>query len=107
MELGERRVAQRGDLGDERPKPVRVLLGADDMDAEFARRGRELDAAANDGLAVVDCRHQAHLGVDDQERALVGLAENGHRQAPRDRPFSAMRAASAQSAQALPGETSC
>jgi len=107
VELGERRVAQRRDLGDERAEAGGVLFGADDMDAELARRRRQLDAAAHDRLALVDRRHQAHLGVDDQERALVGLAEKGHRQAPRDRPFSAMHVASAQSVQALPGKTSC
>ena len=82
----------------ERAEPVGVLLGADDVDAELARRGGELDAAANDRLAVVDRRHQAGLRVDDQKRAVVGLAEDGHREDPklRVRAFSANCGASAQ-----------
>ena len=94
VELGERRVAERGDLGHERAEPVRVLLGADDVDAELARRRRELDAAAHHHLAVVDRRHQPRLRIDDQQRALVGLAENGSspRLLPGSRHSAVMRA---------------
>ena len=78
VELRQRRVAQRRDLGDQRTEAVGVLLGADDVDAELVRRGRQLDAAADHQLAVVDRRHQPRLRVDDEEGAVLGLAENGH-----------------------------
>jgi hypothetical protein len=103
VELGERRVAQRRDLGDERAEAV----GFSSVPMTWMPSSRAAVASwtqrRTTASPVVDRRHQAHLGVDDQERALVGLAEKGHRQAPRDRPFSAMRAASAQSVQALRG----
>ena len=76
VELRERRVAEAGDLGDERAEAVGIFLGADDVDAELARGRRELDAAPHDGLAVVDRGHQARLGVDDQQRALVRAAQS-------------------------------
>ncbi len=78
MELRERRVAEAADLRDERPEPVGILLGADDVDAELARGRRELDAAADDVLGIVDRRHQAFLRVDDEQHAVVGLAEDAH-----------------------------
>ena len=92
VELGERGVAERGDLGHQRPEAVGVLLGADDVDAELARRRAELDAAPEHGLGVVDRRHQARLRVDDQEGAVGGIAEHAHRRllAARDGRFSAM-----------------
>jgi hypothetical protein len=43
--------------------------------AQLARRRRELDAAPDDAVAVVDRRHQALLRVDDQQGRAVGLAQ--------------------------------
>jgi hypothetical protein len=63
------------DLGHQRPEPVGVLLGADDVDAELARRRAELDAAPDHRLGVVDRRHQARLRIDDQESAVGRIAE--------------------------------
>ena len=46
MELGQRRVAQRAQRCDVRAEASRILLGADDVDAQLARRGRELRCSA-------------------------------------------------------------
>jgi hypothetical protein len=77
------------------------------VDAELVRRGGELHAAPHDGLAVVDGRHQLGLGVDDEQRAVFGLAENRHRPPPRKGPFWVIVAASSQSSSAYSGELRC
>ena len=77
VELGERacRRAPRS-RGTSGPRPSGFCSVPMTWMPSSRGRGRELDAAANDGLAVVDRRHQRRLGVDDEQRGLVGFAES-------------------------------
>ena len=101
------------DLGHERAEPVGVLLGADDVDAELARRASPSWTQRRITVSrIVDRRHQPRLRIDDQQGAVGGIAEQLIEAPGRARdgdfpPCGRAPVDSRQSASAAAGDTPC